>query len=123
MEENKNEQEQLEEIQEAPAEERTEEVPAAVEEVSTETVTEEPAAEETPAEIPAEPAKKATPGKIAVAVGSVILLAAVLIALIVTGQMQKTPETPADEPSQVVETVEATIPADGNPEDVTCKGS
>ena len=58
MEENKNEQEQLEEIQEAPAEERTEEVPAAVEEVSTETVTEEPAAEETPAEIPAEPAKK-----------------------------------------------------------------
>ena len=123
MEENKNEQEQLEEIQEAPAEERTEEAPAAVEEVSAETVTEEPAAEETPAEIPAEPAKKATPGKIAVAVGSVILLAAVLIALIVTGQKQKTPETPADEPTQVVETVEATIPADGNPEDVTCKGS
>ena len=34
-----------------------------------------PAAEETPAE----PAKKATPGKIAVAIGTVILLAAILI--------------------------------------------
>ena len=121
MEENKQEQEQLEQIQKAPAEEMTAEVPteeATVEEASAET-----AVEEVPAEVPAEPAKKATPGKIAVAVGSVILLAAVLIALIVTGQKQKQAETPAEETTQVVETVEATIPADGNPEDVTCKGS
>ena len=116
MEENKNEQEILEESQETPAEEMTAE----------ETAVEQPAAESaevTPAEVPAEPAKKATPGKIAVAVGSVILLASVLIALIVTGQKQKAAEAPATEPTQVVETVEATIPADGNPEDVTCKGS
>ena len=123
MEENKNEQEQLEEIREeaASAEE------TAAEEIPAETVIEEaPAeapAEEAPAEVPAEPARKATPGKIAVAVGSVILLAAILIALIVTGQKQKAAEAPVTEPNQVAETVEATIPADGNPEDVTCKGS
>lgn len=122
MEENKNEQEQLEEIQEtaAPAEETAaEETPAeaAAEETAVET-----AAAEVPAEAPAEPVKKATPGKIAVAVGSVILLAAVLIALIVSGQKQKA-EAPAEETAAVAETVEATIPADGNPDDVTCKGS
>ena len=72
---------------------------------------------------PAEPVKKATPGKIAVAVGTVILLAAVLIALIVAGQNRKTAEAPAEETAVVAETVEATIPADGNPGDVTCKGS
>ena len=108
MEENKREQEILEETQETPAEEMT-----AVEETPAETVE----------EVPAEPAKKATPGKIAVAVGSVILLAAILIALIVTGQKQKAAETPATESAQAAETVEATIPADGNPGDVTCKGS
>ena len=82
-----------------------------------------PAAEETPAEQPAEPAKKATPGKIAVAVGTVILLAAILIALIVSGKDGGKQEAATAEPAEVVETVEATIPADGNPEDVTCKGS
>ena len=121
MEENKNEQEQLEQIQETPAEEMTGENPA--EEIAAEETPAEAAAEETPAEVPAEPARKATPGKIAVAVGSVILLAAILIALIVTGQKQKAAETPETESVQVAETVEATIPADGNPEDVTCKGS
>ena len=79
--------------------------------------------EETPAEeTPAEPVRKATPGKIAVAVGTVVLLAAVLIALIVNGQGQKQAEV-AEESATVAETVEATIPADGNPDDVTCKGS
>ena len=121
MEENKNEQEQLEQIQETPAEEMTGENSA--EEIVAEEIPAEAAAEETPAEVPAEPARKATPGKIAVAVGSVILLAAILIALIVTGQKQKAAETPETESVQVAETVEATIPADGNPEDVTCKGS
>ena len=130
MEENKNDQEQLEEIQEAPVttEDIPEEIPAAepaVQEASVEVAEEtvaEAAAEEMPAEAPAEPAKKATPGKIAVAVGTVVLLAAVLIALIFSGNQNKT-EAPAAEPTEVVETVEATIPADGNPEDVTCKGS
>ena len=79
--------------------------------------------EEAPAEeTPAEPVRKATPGKIAVAVGTVVLLAAVLIALIVNGQGQKQAEV-AEESATVAETVEATIPADGNPDDVTCKGS
>ena len=130
MEENKNDQEQLEEIQEAPVttEEIPEEIPAAepaVQEASAEVAEEavaEAAAEEMSAEVPAEPAKKATPGKIAVAVGTVVLLAAVLIALIFSGNQNKA-EAPAAEPTEVVETVEATIPADGNPEDVTCKGS
>ena len=117
MEENKNEQEQLEQIQEetVPAEEMP--VEAAAEETAVET------AAEVPAEAPAEPAKKATPGKIAVAVGSVILLAAVLIALIVSGGQKKEEGAVTTEPVEIVETVEATIPADGNPEDVTCKGS
>ena len=114
MDEQMNNQEQLPE-NEAVSEtvEEVLEVPSAVEET---------AAEETSAEQPAVPAKKATPGKIAVAVGTVILLAAILIALIVSGQDGKKEEVAA-EPTEVIETVEATIPADGNPDDVTCKGS
>jgi len=124
MEENKNNQEQPEEIQEAPvpAEETSEEVPA-VEAVAEETSA-EIVAEETAEKTPAEPVKKATPGKIALAIGAVVVLAAVLIALIVSGG-QKKEETGGEtaESAATVETVEATIPADGNPEDVTCKGS
>ena len=121
MEEQKNTQEQLAENEAVSetAEEVLEAAPAAEETAEEETVSaEEAAAEETSAA----PVKKATPGKIAVAVGTVILLAAILVALIISGQNKKQEETAA-EPTQVVETVEATIPADGNPEDVTCKGS
>ena len=120
MEENKKEQEQPEEIREVPAEEMTETVPA--EETVPEEAPAENAVEETSAEIPAEAPRKATPGKIAAAVGTVVLLAAILIALVAGGKDQ-TAEVPADESAEAVETVEATIPADGNPEDVTCKGS
>lgn len=121
MEEQKNSQEQLEEIQETPV--PTEETPAAetvAEEVPAETEEAAPAEGETTVETPAEPAKKATPGKIALAIGAVVVLAAVLIALIVNGQDQNKAEETVTEPAA---TVEATIPADGNPEDVTCKGS
>ena len=115
MEENKNIQEQPEEIREqtVPAQETpAEEIPA------------EKAQEEAPAQVSEEPAKKATPGKIAVAVGTVILLAAVLIALIVTGGQKKEADSAVTtEPAAVMETAEPTVPADGNPEDVTCKGS
>ena len=121
MEENKNSQEQLEEVQTVPAEEIAEETP--VEETAAEQTTEEPAAQEPVEETPAEPAKKATPGKIALAVGAVVVLAAVLIALIVSGGKQNKAEEPSVETAAPVETVEATIPADGNPENVTCKGS
>jgi len=128
MEEQKNNQEQLEEIQETPvpADEICEETPVvetAAEENCAETSVAETATEETPAETTAEPAKKATPGKIALAVGAVVVLAAVLIALIMGSRPQNpAAESPA-EATVPVETVEATIPADGNPEDVTCKGS
>jgi len=122
MEEQNNNQEQLEQIQETPvsAEEIPEEAPAA--EIAEEESTAEPVAEETAEETPEEPAKKATPGKIALAIGAVVVLAAVLIALIVSGGNQKKDEEPAVAPT-AADVVEATIPADGNPDDVTCKGS
>ena len=127
MDEQKNNQEQLEEIQETPvseeaAPEETIAEEAAAEEMPTEAA-EENSAEETAAEVPAEPVKKATPGKIALAIGAVVVLAAVLIALIVSGGNQNKTEESTTETAAVAETVEATIPADGNPEDVTCKGS
>ena len=135
MEEQKNNQQQqteneavsetVEEIPEAaPAVEETsvEETPVEEAPVEEAPVEEVPAEEAVSGETPAEPARKATPGKIAVAVGTVVLLAAVLIALIVNGQGQKQGEA-APESTEVVETAEATIPADGNPDDVSCKGS
>ena len=112
MEEQKNIQEQLEET-EAVSEEIREETPAAEEAVS------ETAAEAAVETVKEAPAKKATPGKIALAVAAVVVLAAALIALIVSGQNKETAQVPAE----TVQTVEATVPADGNPEDVTCKGS
>lgn len=124
MEEEKNNQEQLEEIRETPV--TAEEIPEGEPEA-------EVAAEEAPAETaaeeaaPAEPAKKATPGKIALAIGAVVVLAAVLIALIVGGGQKKNsdvvPAETALAQDQTGATTEATIPADGNPDDVTCKGS
>ncbi len=129
MEEQKNNQEQLEEIQEVPAEEIQEApaAPEAVEEMPAETPEEaaEETSEATTEEAPAEPAQKATPGKIALAVGAVVVLAAVLIALIAGGLNQGRAEDDAVAPEMAAteETVPATIPADGNPEDVTCKGS
>ena len=69
-------------------------------------------------------AKKATPGKLALAVAAVVVLAAALIALVSTGS--KKDEPAVTEPAATVaveETVVATVPADGNPEDVTCKGT
>ena len=121
MEEQKNTQEQLEEVQTAPAEEIAEETPAA--ETAAEETAAEPVAEEPAEETPAEPAGKATPGKIALAIGAVVVLTAVLIALIVSGGKQKQAEVPVTEPVMTEAVVEATIPADGNPDDVTCKGS
>ena len=119
MEENKNNQEQMEETMETPvpAADLSEDVP--VVEMPQEEV---PAAEIPQEEVPAEPAKKATPGKIALAIGAVVVLAAVLIALILSGN-QKKAEDAAVETVATEAVVEATIPADGNPEDVTCKGS
>lgn len=75
---------------------------------------------------------KATPGRIALAVAAVVVLLAVLIALIVAGLSGRKEEASAEPSAETageaqLETaateVPATIPADGNPDDVTCKGS
>ena len=72
--------------------------------------------------------KKATPGKIAAAVVAVVVLVALLIGLLaggMTGNKVDDATVPSDEataaPSE--ETVPATVPADGNPDDETCKGT
>ena len=83
---------------------------------------------ETPVEqTPAEEEKKAGlgAGKIALLVTLAVAAIAVVIALILGGRGGNTPDettapsTPADTNPAVV----MTIPADGNPDDVTCKGS
>ena len=74
---------------------------------------------------------KATPGKIAIAVAAVVVLVAVLAALIVAGIASWAKEPAVTDPTTEtsanfgpdIPATEATIPADGNPEDVTCKGS
>lgn len=73
---------------------------------------------------------KATPGKIALAVGAVVLLIAILAALILSGMGGKAEDdaaasVPVETTAAAVEETAppATIPADGNPGDETCKGS
>ena len=71
-----------------------------------------------------------TPGKLVAVIAAVVVLTAAVVALIMTGMGfsftgEKAEETvpPSQEPSEEVTAPPATIPADGNPEDVTCKGS
>lgn len=82
-------------------------------------------AQDTPTE-PIREGVKATPGKIALVVATAVVLLAVLIALLVSG-MKKTaqPTQPSEEATAAAttEAAPATIPPDGNPDDVTCKGS
>lgn len=74
---------------------------------------------------------KATPGKIALAVAAVVVILAVLVALIVGGlssgdngeDVTIAPTAGTVEVTEPEETVPATIPADGNPNDATCKGT
>lgn len=78
---------------------------------------------------------KLTPGKLALAIAAGVVLLAILVALVLGGRdNSQVPDATggsddlttaatnaaATEPE---ETVPATIPADGNPDDVTCKGS
>ena len=123
-----------------PAEEVTEVTAApeetAAEQTGTETPVEEEAAdtaeqpvstEEVPVETPEAP--KTAPWKIVAAVAAVVVLIAALAALVIGGV--KGGKTPAEttEPTVAAETaatetqVPATVPADGNPDDVTCKGT
>ena len=71
-----------------------------------------------------------TPGKLVAVIAAVVLLTAVVVALIMTGMGfrfagEKAEETvpPSLDPSEEVTAPPATIPADGNADDVTCKGS
>lgn len=90
----------------------------------------EEAAEKEPSDA-AEPSREikkgilVSPGMIAAAAGVFVVLIAIVVALVVSGMKQKPSAEPAvTEPAQ--ETTEATnptVPADGNPDDVTCKGS
>ena len=94
---------------------------------------EETAQEKTAQEEPTEPIReglKATPGKIALAAAALLALLAVVIALVVFG-MKKTARPPESgteatgetSAEETAETVPATVPEDGNPDDVTCKGT
>lgn len=123
-------------------EERPEEV-TAPEAVSQQTEENNPEAqpeqtpfEPAPEEAPSTEIKKGilvSPGVIAAAAGVFVVLVAVLAALVISGMKQKQTTEPAiTEPAQgtiqetvqeTTEATEATIPADGNPDDVTCKGS
>ena len=128
MENEKNLNETQEEVTstETPAEETVvAEEPAAAEEtvpaeaVSAEetTRTEEPVpAESKPEE------KKATPGKMALVIGAIVVVAAVIIALLMGGR--EIPPAAETAPALTEATEPApTIPADGNPDDETCKGT
>ena len=110
------------------------------EEAPEEASAEEAAAEEAPAEEAEEKAQeaapaekpKASPAKITAAVVALVLVLALLIAAVANGTAA--PGTPAEttvpteasgeaaEPTDLTAT-EATLAADGNPDDVTCKGT
>ena len=120
----------VEETPESVIPEETVPMESAQEEATEALETEAPAAEETAKDAPTEIKEgiKATPGKIAAAVAALVVLIAALAALIVGGLKDgRTPaETTASEEAAaaVTETeAPATVPADGNPDDVTCKGS
>ena len=69
---------------------------------------------------------KPSAGKIGIAVAAVVVLAAVLIGLLIGGMGKKAEDevVPAESTETVTETAPAaTVPADGNPDDVTCKGT
>ena len=113
--------------EEAPVPEET--LPTAEETVEEAAAPQEPAREE----IPAAEEKAASVEKkrgitgasaIALAVAAVVLLAAILAVLVMNGKKQDAEPLPGGETTQAQEeTQPATIPADGNPDDVTCKGS
>lgn len=90
----------------------------------------EPAADEAPRQSDTEEASaeiqegaKVSPARIAIAVAAVVVLAAALIALVVSGLTGKEPEAAETTPAATQATVAATVPADGNPDDATCKGT
>lgn len=116
--------------QEAPeaATELPQEAPAAEEAAPAE---EAASVEEAASEQPREPERKkgmSGTSAVALAVAAVILVAAIVAVLVMNGKKKDQELNPSAEASEstvetTVETTEATIPADGDPNDVTCKGS
>ena len=110
---------------------------APLEEAATELPQEAPAAEEAApveeaaSEQPREPERKkgmSGTSAVALAVAAVILVAAIVAVLVMNGKKKDQELNPSAEASEstvetTAETTEATIPADGDPNDVTCKGS
>lgn len=121
--------------EEAPeaATELPQEAPAAEEAAPAEEATpaEEAATEEAASEQPREPERKkgmSGTSAVALAAAAVILVAAIVAVLVMNGKKKEEELNPSAEASEstvetTVETTEATIPADGDPNDVTCKGS
>jgi len=120
MENEKNLEEVLEEVVHA-----QEPVPAE------ETVSaEEAPAEEAPAEetAPAEEGtkseeKKATPGKMALVIGAIVVVIAIIVALLMGGTKPQEAAVETDPAALDTSVPVPTIPADGNPDDETCKGT
>ena len=119
--------------EETPVAQTEETVAPQVEEAAAAEVEETPvaAAEETAAPEIKE-GIKATPGKIALAIVAGVVVLALMVALVISGidgdifkgteeTAAPTEDTMQTEPVTVV--VEGDIPPDGNPDDVTCKGS
>ena len=98
-------------------------------------VTEIPVEETKEAEIPTaeeivaqeeafvEAMRKPSTGKIGLAIAAVVVLVAVLVALLVGGMNKKEDNVSPAETAEASQTINATVPADGNPDDVTCKGT
>ena len=104
----------------------TAEEPLAEEAPVEEAPAEETPVEGAPTEEPKEPEKKGLSGTsaVALAVAAVILVAAIVAVLVMTGKKKDEVVSPSAEATEsTTETVEATVPADGNPDDVTCKGT
>lgn len=117
-------------LQPAAVEPDAQEAPA--EEAATELPQEAPAAEEAApveeaaSEQPREPERKkgmSGTSAVALAVAAVILVAAIVAVLVMNGKKKEELNPSAEASESTVETTQATIPADGDPNDVTCKGS
>ena len=69
--------------------------------------------------------RKATPGTIALIVGAVVLVIAIIVALVSGGLSSKEEQsdTIPESTDEIMEIVPGTIPPDGDPDNETCKGS
>lgn len=103
----------------APVETTTEETVPAEETAPAEAVAEEAASVEEPK--PEE--KKATPGKMALVIGAIVVVIAVIVGLLASGTKAEVPAESTEAAPMETTVPVPTIPADGNPDDETCKGT